>query len=108
MPRRRKPDPFASIVGKRVRQLRREAGLTLEKLAYESELGSKGHLSDLENGLVRPTVETLRVIADHLGVLVLDLLCDPERSERETLIDLTRSLPPGTLRKLVREIKARG
>jgi len=47
MPRRTTPDPIALAVGARIRQLRREQGLTLEKLAYESDLGSKGYLSDI-------------------------------------------------------------
>jgi transcriptional regulator with XRE-family HTH domain len=91
-------------VGQRIRQLRQEAGLTMEKLAFESELGSKGHLSNIERGLVRPTVQTLQVLADRLGVLLLDLVTFPERDERQRLIDRTRSLPRGTLRKLVKEL----
>jgi transcriptional regulator with XRE-family HTH domain len=90
MPRREKPHPFAIRVGRRIRSLRREAGLTIEKLAYESDLGSKGHLSSLERGLVLPTVETIRVIAERLGVLPLDLVTFPEDSAREKLIDRTR------------------
>ncbi len=92
MPRRRKPHPFAALVGRRIRQLRREVGLTLEKLAYESELGSKGHLSNLERGLAVPTVETLRVLAERLGVLPLDLLNVTPRTGREELIELSRPL----------------
>src|SRR5688572_21707928 len=34
MPRRGTPDPLAQAVGARIRQLRQEAGLTIEKLAY--------------------------------------------------------------------------
>ena len=66
MPRRSTPDPLAERIGARIRVLRNEAGLTLEKLAYESEVGSKGFLSDVEKGLARPTVETLQAIADRL------------------------------------------
>jgi transcriptional regulator with XRE-family HTH domain len=91
-------------VGQRIRQLREEAGLTMEKLAFESELGSKGHLSNIERGLVRPTVQTLQVLADRLGVLLLDLVTFPERDERQNLIDRTRSLPRGTLKKLAKEL----
>ncbi|NUQ73374.1 MAG: helix-turn-helix transcriptional regulator [Polyangiaceae bacterium] len=91
-------------MGQRIRQLREEAGLTMEKLAFESELGSKGHLSNIERGLVRPTVQTLQVLADRLGVLLLDLVTFPERDERQHLIDRTRSLPRGTLKKLAKEL----
>jgi transcriptional regulator with XRE-family HTH domain len=89
-------------VGARVRELRLAAGLTLEKLAYESELGSKGHLSDLENGLLRPTVGTLQKLADHLGLALVDLVTFPERDERQRLIDRTRGLSAARLQRLHR------
>ncbi len=50
MPRRKKPDALARAIGKRVRQLRLERKLTLEKLSYENDLASKGYLSDVEKG----------------------------------------------------------
>jgi transcriptional regulator with XRE-family HTH domain len=106
MPRRKTPDRDAALVGRRIRALREEVGLTLEKLAYESDLGSKGHLSDIEKGLVIPTVKTLRVLAERLDVLVLDLVIDPEADPRQKLIDRTRGLTRGTLRKLLGQIPA--
>ncbi|MDC3959560.1 helix-turn-helix domain-containing protein [Polyangium jinanense] len=104
MPRRREPDPFALQVGIRIRQLREEQGLTMEKLAFESELGSKGHLSNLERGLARPTIHTLRVLAERLEVDVLDLLTFPDQGDRQKLVDLTRHLGRGTIRKLLKDI----
>jgi transcriptional regulator with XRE-family HTH domain len=94
-------------VGQRIRQLREEQGLTLEKLAFESELGSKGHLSNLERGLVMPTVATLKVLADHLGVLVADLVTFPEDGPRQALIEATRTMTAGTIRKLLKEAGGR-
>lgn len=105
MPRREKPDPFAAAIGQRIRQLREEAGLTQEKLAYESELGSKGHLSNLERGLVRPTAHTLKAIAERLGVLVLDLLTFPEDDTRQTVVDELCRLKPPALRRLLRDLR---
>lgn len=75
----------------------------MEKLAYESELGSKGHLSSIERGLVMPTVATLKALADRLGVLVADLVNNPGENERAMLLELTRSLPGGSVRRMVRE-----
>lgn len=103
MPRRATADPLALAVGRRIRELRLSSGLTMEKLAYESALGSKGHLSNIERGLVRPTVHTLQVLADHLGVLPLDLLTFPDEDLRQALIDQTRRLPLPALRLLRRE-----
>ncbi len=88
MPRRREPDPLSLKIGQRIRKLRKESGLSLEKLAYESELGSKGHLSDVERGLTRPTVSTLKTIADRLGVALLDLVTFPDEDPRQRRIDL--------------------
>jgi transcriptional regulator with XRE-family HTH domain len=106
MPRRRRPDPLAHLVGARIRQLREEAGLTLEKLAYESDLGSKGHLSDLEKGLTRPNVHTLKVLADHLGLLPLDLLTFPEQDQRQRAIDAQRPRAQPTVRSFKDETPA--
>ncbi len=107
MPRRAKPDPLAQAVGQRIRELRRECGLTAEKLAYESDVSSKGYLSDIENGRACPSLHTLQLIADHLGVELLDLVTFPDRGERHALVNGTRALPRGTLRKLLREFATR-
>lgn len=106
MPRRRVPDPLAEAVGRRIRMLREEQGLTMEKLAYESEF-SKGHLSSLERGLVMPTVATLQLLADRLGVLVADLVTDPSGGPRAELLEASRHAPIGAVRRAVRELRAR-
>ena len=103
MPRRSESDPRALAIGQRIKLLREEAGVTLEKLAYEADF-SKGHLSSLERGLVMPTVASLRRLAERLGVLVADIVSDPAASDRERILELTRKLPAGTLKKLVREL----
>jgi len=102
MPRRRSPDPLALRIGQRIRELRTQAGLSLEKLAYESELGSKGHLSDLERGLTRPTIATLQAIASRLGVALLDLVTFPEEDDRQRLVEALRTLPDREIERLVR------
>jgi transcriptional regulator with XRE-family HTH domain len=104
MPRLPKPDPLALAVGQRIRQLREEAGLTIEKLAYESGLGSKGHLSSIEKGLVRPTIQTLNTLAGGLDVLLLDLVTFPDDGTRQAVIDQTRDCKEPELRKLLRKL----
>ena len=91
MARRTKPDPLAAKIGARVRALRQEQSLTLEKLAYSTDF-SKGQLSTIEKGLAVPTASTLRVLAAGLDALPLDLLTFPEDSAREKVIDMTRGL----------------
>ncbi len=97
MPRRSEPDELALEVGQRIRDIREEEGLTIQELAETSELGSKGHLSNMERGLVRPNIQTLKQIADGLGVLPLDLMTFPKHDLRQKLVDLTRQL---TLKRL--------
>ncbi|MCC6898775.1 MAG: helix-turn-helix transcriptional regulator [Polyangiaceae bacterium] len=94
---------MAAKIGRRIRALRESLGLTQEKLAYEGGLRSKGHLSGIEKGLVRPTLPTLVVLAERLEVDLLDLVTFPEDSPRQRLVDLTRGMKPGTIRRLVRE-----
>ena len=78
--------------------------MTIEQLADESATGSKGHLSNIERGLVRPNIYTLKQVADGLGVKPLDLLTFPKRSVRERLIDLTRFVNGTRLTEMVRDV----
>lgn len=103
MPRREKSDPLAEKIGRRIRTLRQAMNLTQEKLAYEGGLRSKGHLSGIERGLVLPTLPTLALLAHRLDVDLLDLVTFPEESARQQLVELTRQMKPGTVRRLVRE-----
>lgn len=79
----------------------------MEKLAYETDT-SKGHLSSMEQGLVVPTVKTLSTLAERLGVLLADIVNDPDAGDRQKLIEESRHLPPGPLRRLARELGAAG
>jgi transcriptional regulator with XRE-family HTH domain len=103
MPRRNEPDSLSLAVGERIRTLRKEEEMTIEQLAQESATGSKGHLSNIERGLVRPNIYTLQQVADGLGVKPLDLLTFPKRTLRERLIDLTRFLSKTILTKLIQQ-----
>jgi hypothetical protein len=53
-----------------------------------------------------PTAPARKAIADQIDVLVADVVNDPEAGDRAKLIELTRSLPPGVVRRLVRELSA--
>lgn len=104
MPRRSTPDPIASAVGARIKSLRKEKGLTAEKLAYQSDVGSKGYLSDIEAGLASPSLQTLQKIADHLEVELIDLLTDPESHPRHAIIDKLRTLSKAELKRLLKTV----
>lgn len=102
MPRRIAPDKLALAVGQRIRSLREEVGLSIQQLAETSEIGSKGHLSNMERGLVRPNIQTLKQVADGLGVLPLDLLTFPKNDLRQRLIELTRKLTARRIASVIR------
>jgi transcriptional regulator with XRE-family HTH domain len=104
MPRRATPNPLGQAIGLRIKQLRTEQGMTAEKLAYESEVGSKGFVSDIEHGLALPSLLTLDRIAQRLDVSLFDLLVVPGRSDRELLVEVTRRLRPAALARLLREL----
>jgi len=104
MPRRNEPDKLAVAVGNRIRELRAEEGLTLEQLAQQSEIGSKGHVSNIERGLVRPNIWTIKRVADALNVLPLDLLTFPHKSIRERLVDVTRKLSAKQIAEAFRRV----
>ncbi|NPC95690.1 helix-turn-helix domain-containing protein [Nocardioides sp. zg-DK7169] len=67
------PDQQIVAVGARVRELRRERGLSLSALAREAGIG-KGSLSELETGHRNPTLATLYAVAAPLRVSLGALL----------------------------------
>ncbi|HMA96720.1 MAG TPA: helix-turn-helix transcriptional regulator [Polyangiaceae bacterium] len=97
-------DPLAEKIGQRIRALRESQGITQEELSYEAGLKSKGHLSGIEKGLVRPTVPTLLLLAERLEVDLLDLVTFPDDSPRQRLVDRTRLMKPGVVKRILRDL----
>jgi len=62
-------------IGKRIRQLRIQNGLTLEELASRTEL-TKGFLSQLERNLASPSIQTLEDITEALGTTMAKFFTD--------------------------------
>ncbi|MBB5961064.1 helix-turn-helix domain-containing protein [Planomonospora venezuelensis] len=60
-------DTDTSAVGRRIRRLREERGISLSELARRAGVG-KATLSGLENGTRNPTLETLWAVTAQLGV----------------------------------------
>jgi transcriptional regulator with XRE-family HTH domain len=79
-------DNTAAYLGARVRQLRRERGMTLKALGGQAGL-SHPFLSQLERGLARPSVGSVERIAGALGVPVTALWV----RRRETPVRLARA-----------------
>ena len=105
MPRRTVPEPFALKVGTRIRELRKERGLSLGKLADACYL-SKGHLSSVEHGLAAITIQTIERLAQGFGVPPMYLLTFAADDERAHAAELLRYLPQTEVRKLRRQIQA--
>jgi transcriptional regulator with XRE-family HTH domain len=55
------------VVGRRVRSLRQAAGITLRALAAQTDF-SPSFISQVENGLVSPSISSMEKIAGALGV----------------------------------------
>lgn len=61
-------------IGKRIKQLRREKGLTLQELAARSGV-SPGYISMLERGFKKsPTLEILKKLAKGLSVSLSEII----------------------------------
>ena len=60
-------------LGQRLRLIRKENQLTLKKLSQLSGL-SVPYLSDMERGVVNPSVDTLRKVAEAYNISVKDII----------------------------------
>lgn len=94
---RGQPDPLAARVGLRIRKLRKDAEFTFDAFVEETRLG-RGYLSELERGLVVPTIGTLARVARALEMTIADLVIGD--SERERLFDELREAPVAAVREL--------
>ena len=101
---RHEPDPRAARIGARIRELRDEKALSFADAVAATGLG-KGTLSELERGLVVPTVSTLARIAEVLEVTVADLVVDD--SPRERVFEALRRLPKSVAAKVLADVKLR-
>jgi transcriptional regulator with XRE-family HTH domain len=99
MPRLKTPDPLAKAIGRRVLELLAERRLTQERLAFENGV-PKATITNLVRGLARPSIVTLKKIADGLDVELFDLFTRPGESERHRVVDLTRGASASALRSV--------
>jgi YD repeat-containing protein len=69
----------AAALGGRIRELRKRAGLTLDRVADAAQI-SASLLSRVERGAAQPSLPTLRTIARALGVPIVALFEGEDRS----------------------------
>lgn len=70
-------DKFNSILSKRIFELRKTHGLTIEQLAYQSGI-SKGGLSEIERNMKEPRAFTIIKICTGLGITMKEFFDFPE------------------------------
>ena len=87
---------ISAIIGNNLQQLRKEQGLSLDQLALKTGV-SKAVLSQLENGKVNPTINTIWKIATALHVTYSALLEPPRENVQKwpipTCAPIERSRP---------------
>ena len=67
-------------IGKKIKELRMQKGLTQEELADRSEL-SKGFISQLERDLTSPSIQTLMDILQCLGTDLKEFFNEEEDTQ---------------------------
>lgn len=95
---RDRPDPTAQRLGARVRALRKAQGFTFDAFVEETGLG-RGYVSELERGLVVPSLTVLERVAAALEMTLADLVAG--HSPREQLLESTRRLTDPAVRKVM-------
>lgn len=82
------------LIGSRIKNFREQKKLTQERVAEAVGISSV-YLSKIENGKVRPTLDTLAAICDclacDLGSLLLHAASESDHYENETVVKLFRS-----------------
>ncbi|MBQ8121693.1 MAG: helix-turn-helix transcriptional regulator [Ruminococcus sp.] len=84
-------------IGERLRQIRKSKGLSIYKLSQETGI-SQNHISDLELGRRKPSVDTIKRLIEPLGITLSELFNEDSTvtilsdSERE-LVENYRTLP---------------
>ena len=95
---RTKPDPLAKIVGERIRNLRKKQDFRFDAFVEETGLG-RGYVSELERGLVVPSVHSLSKVARALSLTLADIVLGD--TKREVLFEATRGLTDEQLDKVM-------
>ena len=99
---RTQPLPLAKKVGGRIRELRKASGFNFDAFVEETGLG-RGYISELERGLVNPSLTTLHRVAKALELTMTDVVAGD--TLRERVFAATRELPPRQLKRLLAEIE---
>ncbi len=103
----------SALLGNKIRQLRKDKGMTLEQLAEKTD-SSKGYIWELENRETkRPSAEKLQKIADILGVTTVFLLDEDKASPddevmKQALFRKLEKMPDDDRKKIMKIIDSWG
>lgn len=106
--RKKRAPALRVLFGRRLRELRRGQGLSLEALGERSEVDDK-YIQSLETAKQAATVDTIERLAAGLGVLPRDLLSFSDElpsATRDRIDRLLGVVSDGDLRKIARVIEA--
>lgn len=78
-------------IGKRIRALRKKAGLTISQLAETADL-SDNYIGFIERGVRLPTIKTLAKLASTLRVNIADFFYFPDQTSPQRKQALTKLL----------------
>jgi len=67
-----KPEDILPRFGRRVRELRRQRGLSQEKLGFEANL-DRTYISGIERGVRNVSLKNISILSDALGVSLEEL-----------------------------------
>ena len=76
-----RPDPLVAALGRAIRELRTERGLSQEELSLKSGV-HRNYIGGVERGERRPTVTTVARLAEALDVQASDVLRAAERHRK--------------------------
>lgn len=80
------PAELASLVGERIRKIRKEEGLSLELFALRCDMNA-AYVGHIERGVQNPTLNTLERICKGLDISVEDLFID-----KSTTVDMNTAV----------------
>lgn len=98
-------------IGENIKKYRKERGFTQKELAERSNL-SRSYLADLERNRYNPSLDSLKLIADSLGIHVSILLgenkhtAEVNANNKDNIVGLEEEFPEGVyvLRRASKEL----
>lgn len=102
------PDNDLSVLGKRLRKVRKERGFTQERLSEASGVSVR-HIAKIEKGVINPSYEILSALVTAMGVTfdaILSPTTEQEDAEIQEIIGLYKACPDDGRRLILATTRA--